>query len=372
MISSIKSMNNLTISKRIPNITSVRFVLAILVALLHIAEFSKNRGFPFFNDLAVFHKGNEAVYMFFSLSGFLIIKQLYVEKKKTNSINLRLFYFKRALRIFPLYYLVLIIGFLYYQLVLPFLGFDVQNNYNLLHGLFLSISFFPNIFSTYSPGGVLEILWSIGIEEQFYLFISPIFLVLPLKKTVSFLSSFTCLFFIIYYLGNIAFLQKFNMLFFYFSFGGLCSVLIDNKIFLTLVKKSRVPLLLVFIIYFSTTVFKDYFNTLLYSLLSCLLFGLSISALSIKPIKILENKTLDYLGKISYGIYMFHAIVLQFVGLVYLKIITKLQLGNVIDIIIIYFSVISITIIVSHFSYKYYESYFLNMKRKISTKQNVD
>ncbi len=68
--------------ERIPNITPIRFILALLVIIFHIAQFNENRNFPFFNKLAIFNKGEEAVYMFFSLSGFLIIKQLFIEKKK--------------------------------------------------------------------------------------------------------------------------------------------------------------------------------------------------------------------------------------------------------------------------------------------------
>lgn len=89
----------------IPNITSLRFILAMLVVIFHISEFFQKRGFPYYNNLAVFHKGSEAVYGFFALSGFLIIKQLYKEKKATGTIALKAFYTRRMLRIFPLYYL---------------------------------------------------------------------------------------------------------------------------------------------------------------------------------------------------------------------------------------------------------------------------
>ena len=91
--------------KRIPNLTSLRFLLALLVVIFHIPLFFSNRELPFYNDLPIFNKGTEAVYMFFSLSGFLIIKQLFEEKKLTGTINLKSFYMRRVLRIFPLYYL---------------------------------------------------------------------------------------------------------------------------------------------------------------------------------------------------------------------------------------------------------------------------
>ena len=310
--------------------------------------------------------------MFFSLSGFLIIKQLFDEKKYTNSINLKSFYLRRILRIFPLYYLVLTFGFIYYRFILPFFGFDFESNYDLLNGLLLSITFFPNIFCTYSPGGILEILWSIGIEEQFYLFIAPLFLLLPLKRIILFLSIFTTIYFLMYFSEYVVFLKKYNMLFFYFSFGGLWSILFDYNYVQTLIKKLRYPILLLFVIYFTTSIFKNNFNSFFYNLFSFLLFGFAVSALAIKPIKALQNKTMNYLGKISYGIYMYHAIIMQLVGFIYLKIISKFGFINTLDIIIINLTVIITTIIISHFSYKYYESYFLNFKRKTSIKRIIN
>ena len=354
----------MTSINHIPNLTSLRFVLAFLVVIFHVSEFSISRGFPFFNDWAIFKKGTEAVYVFFTLSGFLIIKKLYDEKLYTNYINLKVFYLKRMLRIFPLYYLVLTFGFIYYHFILQYFGFEFENNYNFLEGIFLSATFFPNIFSTYSPGGILEILWSIGIEEQFYLLIAPIILLLPKKRVLIFLISFTIFYFSIFFLKELNFLAKYQMLFFYFSFGGVCAIL--SKKHHLLIKKIRLLIFTLTIIYFTTTLFEYNSNTIFYHFFSFILFGLLISSLSLGQIPFLRSKQLNYLGKISYGIYMYHAIVLQFVGGIYMMLISKLNLHYVLDVIIINFLVIALTILISHFSYKYYESYFLNLKHKLS------
>jgi peptidoglycan/LPS O-acetylase OafA/YrhL len=362
-------MESLIKPNRLPNLTSLRFILALIVIIYHVSNFSKNRGFPFYNDLAIFNKGTEAVFVFFSLSGFLIIKQLFSEKKETNTINLKAFYTRRALRIFPLYYLVLIIGFLYYRQILPYFGFDYENNYNLINGILLSISFFPNIFSTYSPGGIIEILWSIGIEEQFYLFIAPLILLLPLKRVILFLSAFTILYFLIFFSEQIIFFREYNMMFFYFSFGGICSILLNNNLIHIFIKRMRFVILLICLVFFFTNIFKNNFNNIFYTLFSTILFGFTVSALAIKPIKILENKAMIYLGKISYGIYMYHAIMIQFVGFIYLRYISKFEFNNTLNILLINSLIILTTIIISHFSFKYYESYFLNFKEKFRIKK---
>lgn len=346
---------------RIPNITALRFLMALLVVVFHVSEFFQKRGLPFYNDLPVFNKGTEAVYIFFSLSGFLIIRQLYIEKKETNFVNLKAFYKRRIVRIFPLYYLILSFGFLYYRFVLPYFGYDIENNYSLIKGLVLSITFFPNIFATYSPGGILEILWSIGIEEQFYLLIAPVFLILNIKRVKLFLLIFTIVYFIIFFRENFNFFNKFGMFFFYFSFSGLCSILLENRLFKQFIQKTYYLIVVFFIIHITTNLIEIE-NQQFYHLFNFILYGFFISVLSLKPLMLLENKVLNYLGKISYGIYMFHAIVMQFMGLVYIKFISNFNLDYSVNVVIINIIVILATIIVAHLSYKYYESYFLKMK----------
>lgn len=347
--------------KKLPNIVGLRFILASLVVIFHIPQFCQNRGFPFFNDWPVFAKGEEAVFMFFSLSGFLIIRQLYIEKSTSNSIHLRNFFIRRVLRIFPLYYLVLSLGLVYYKFVLPHFGFDYQSNYDLIQGIFLSYTCFPNIFATYQPGGIIEVLWSIGIEEQFYLFIAPLLFIVPLKQIVSFLLVFTALYFILYFSESIEFMQNYKLLFFYFSFSGLCSILLlNNKIKL---QKFRFFLFLIFVLYFSTSLFKNNLSNAFYHLFSMLLFGLLICVLVEKPIVIMENKFIKHLGKISYGVYMYHAIMMQIVGFVFLKFNTHLKISALYSILLFNFLVFTFTIITAHLSYKYFESYFLNLKK---------
>ena len=105
--------------------------------------------------------------MFFVLSGFLIIRLIYRAKTR-NTFSIKDFYVRRILRIFPLYYLVLGFGLLFYNVLLPFLNIPFEINYTWKEALFYNIFFLPNVFAQlYEPGGILEILWSIGNEEQF-------------------------------------------------------------------------------------------------------------------------------------------------------------------------------------------------------------
>ena len=101
-----------------------------------------------------------------------------------------------------------------------------------------------------------------------------------------------------------------------------------------------------------------------------ILFGFFLSVLSKKPIFILENQTLKYLGTISYGIYMLHAIAMQIVGLLYIKLKIENKIPEYLYIFSYSFLIILLTITMAHLSYKYYESYFLKFKKSLQHTTN--
>lgn len=351
--------------KVLPNLTPLRFILALLVVVFHVPQFCKNRGFPFFNDLPVFNKGTEAVYLFFALSGFLIIKQLYIEKNKTGTINLKKFYIRRSLRIFPLYFVVLFFGLIYYNYILPKMGFDFVSNYPLWEGIALSIFFLPNIFiKLYQPGGIIEVLWSIGIEEQFYLLIAPLLFFIRESKIILFLISFTLLYLILYFSGIIPELSEFSMYYFYFTFSGLISIISERVKLNTFFKWI---LSIVFLLYFLTNIFQ-FENQMYTHLFSMIFFGFFLQSISESPIYVIQNEALNYLGSISYGVYMYHVIVMQIVGFIYLKV--PIHLDYYPKYILFLFLAVGLTIFISHLSFKYFESYFIRKKNSFRLSLN--
>lgn len=352
--------------KRLPNLDVLRFVLATFVVFFHLPQLCRNQGLPYFLDAPIFNRGTEAVYMFFTLSGFLIIRLIYKEKQK-GTFSIKKFYIRRILRIFPLYYLIVVFGFLYYWVILPNLGIPFENNYELGEGILLTVFFLPNIFKDlYMPGGVLEILWSIGIEEQFYLVIAPLLFVINKNKILLFLIAFTVVYFVFYHLEAFSFLNEFTMVFFYMFFGGIISILEEKKK-LQFLKKSKITPIIICVLtglHFTTSLlfFKQAW---LLNLITMVLFSLFIHSISHNNYGIqIRNKTLNYLGQISYGLYMFHVIALNAVVFLFLKL-QKLALFNDgLTIVLIYILTFAITITIAHFSFKYYESYFLKLKNK--------
>ena len=333
--------------ERLPNLDPLRFLLASLVLFFHIPQLSRNQGLPYFMDTPIFNRGTQAVYMFFVLSGFLIIRIIYRNKQR-DAFSIKKFYLRRILRIFPLYYLIIIFGFTFYWLLLPVLNIPFENNYNLGEGILLTVFFLPNVFEKlYHPGGILEVLWSIGIEEQFYLMIAPLLYVIGKHKILLVLSLLTIGYFILYHLDGLDVLRQFSFVYFLLFFGGIMAILEEENKLNFLKFSPVIPIIIVLatLLYFTTDLFQ--FKALwLYNLTTLLLFGLFIHTLTNNNFgKTLNNKLLSYLGQISYGIYMFHVIVMNFVVFFMLKIQEFKIFNDTVIILLIYILTFALTII---------------------------
>jgi peptidoglycan/LPS O-acetylase OafA/YrhL len=104
--------------------------------------------------------------IFFVLSGFLITSLLVEEWNRKGSIKLKNFYIRRALRLMPaVFLLILITGAL--ALIV-----DKRTATQIYQGIWLSLSYISNwfyAFGYFSNNNPLSITWSLAIEEQFYL-----------------------------------------------------------------------------------------------------------------------------------------------------------------------------------------------------------
>ena len=108
--------------------------------------------------------GGYSVDLFLALSAFLITQLLLREKEATGSIDLRRFYLRRILRIWPLYYFFLIVVAV---AGIWFKAFHIQAKWLILCAL-LSGNI-ANALWGWTPTFVVSHVWTIAIEEQFYL-----------------------------------------------------------------------------------------------------------------------------------------------------------------------------------------------------------
>lgn len=115
----------------------------------------------------VLRQGFFGVQVFFVVSGFLITTLLLREMDRYGTISLRDFYLRRALRIWPLYYVVLAI---YVVNALVFERGSIRAH-SFLHYLPAFATFTYTWFvSDNWPGGMFNLAWTLATEEQFYLF----------------------------------------------------------------------------------------------------------------------------------------------------------------------------------------------------------
>lgn len=124
--------------------------------------------------------GELGVNFFFVLSGFLITYLLLEEEKRAKRISVRNFYIRRVLRIWPLYFLITAFCFFVYPFIRHYLGASRPETANPLLYLFF-LSNYDNIYNA-SSTPTLFTLWSISIEEQFYLCWPLLMLIFPLQR----------------------------------------------------------------------------------------------------------------------------------------------------------------------------------------------
>jgi peptidoglycan/LPS O-acetylase OafA/YrhL len=377
-------MQNPQIKKYFPGLNGLRFAAAFLVIISHIEAAKHHHGYKNYNHLPFFASvGDLSVTLFFVLSGFLITYLLLEEKQTTRTINIKKFYIKRITRIWPLYFFVILITLFMIQKTdffhLPQLPMDNFNKLGL-KGLLLLIVF-PNILTTFYFFTYFGHLWSIGVEEQFYLVWPWI-----IRFTKNYLRIFCIILLFFLTISLILFFAKIatndpgilqsiknikscviRLRIGCMAVGGIGAWLIFYKkeklLQLIYRKECQWATLFLLLMLFLTGPTIPLIKHEFYSLLFCILI-INIAS-NPQVVLHLENKPLNFLGKISYGIYMYHPLI---IGLIIgnLKQIKGFAFGNLLSDFILYTMVVSLTIAASAISYYLFENKFLRWGNNVS------
>jgi peptidoglycan/LPS O-acetylase OafA/YrhL len=290
--------------KHIPSLNGLRGIAVLLVVLYHWG-LPPVPAIPFLDS--ILPDGRFGVNVFFVLSGFLISSILLIEKdrKEDNKKIIINFYIRRLLRICPIYYLTI---FVLYFCNLP--GF----NKNLPFYLTYTENF--NVFLT-KEWDKFSHSWSLAVEEQFYL-IWPFIIVFSKKEHL-----LKVLIFIIF-LGPV--FSLFQARFLYgigeyvltptcfdsFGIGALLAYYNVEKNIEPVKKwvKLLLPLSILLTYYWNIApsgghfqYFRRFFESIVAA--GLILFCLSDSFSALR-VKLLENRVMNQLGIVSYGIYLFH------------------------------------------------------------------
>ena len=303
-------------SARRADIDTLRAISVVSVIIFHL-------------DQTLFPNGYLGVDIFFVISGYVITKSI-LKGLNNNQFSFLNFYIKRIKRIFPVFLVVLLTTFIFAIFILLIADLN-----RFLESLISSLGLVSNFyfwitggyFSTNDQLKPLLHIWSLSVEEQFYLFF-PIFLYLlfKLKKQLNFYLSITILVVAISFIINLFFISKGHrdVIFFMFparvwqfGLGAIFAMLPMIKI-----KNSWADFIyLLFAISFIIFNFSKKINFLPDATFACLGASLILHKVSNEKnflSNIFKFKPLIFLGLISYSLYLWHWPIISFLKYVYI------------------------------------------------------
>lgn len=294
-----------------PLIEGFRGVAVLMVLISHWIVIQYFPKFIFLN------LGFLGVNFFFVLSGFLITEILLIEiynKEKPLSI-IKNFFAKRTLRIFPIYYLTIIL----------LAVFNVGKSIELLPwNLTYALNIGANWFGAYDK--IFMHIWSLCVEEQFYL-IWP-FLLLMLKNNrnlhviIGFILISIIFKFIIYtlHINNFEGVIHSNLIASMdaLAMGGFLAYIKRHreKVWARFLMIPNYTILILLFVFWGISFFSEQIP-LVYYVFMRFISAITASIIIVKAIKgnkgkltkVLSLRSLKYVGKISYGIYLYHWII---------------------------------------------------------------
>lgn len=341
----------------IKGLNGIRAIAALLVVVSHTLLEHEYFGVKINSsglDVAPF-----GVTMFFTLSGFLITYLLLKEKATFNDVNIRGFYIRRILRIWPLYY--------FYLAIVCFVVLTDKLSGSFYYYLFMGANI-PAALNISLP--LLAHYWSLGVEEQFYLFWPWLVkLFSPLRSISVFLIIFLAVKLTFRMFAPDSFIYQFFHItrFDCMAIGALSAILLNEKrrSFLEASFHPATQIIswcIILIAAFGYLRLPDFITHDVFSIASAMII-LNVSS-NDKPLIGLENRLLDFLGRISYGIYIYHVLVIYGLG----KLI-RLHLPPAdvrLQIALIVIAIIAISVLISWLSYEYFEKRFLRLKDRFS------
>lgn len=343
------------------SLDGLRFICIAAVIWHHAPKWDGWREISVF-----FYRGHVGVDFFFVLSGFLITTLLLREETAKGSFSLRAFYWRRILRIIPIYFLVVSIA-AFYAIVIR--GHTDQLAILPYYYLFLSN------FLVSEDIGFLSITWSLAVEEQYYLLWPALLLLTPRRWIVPVLV-------VLITINVLAALEVFRLIGIYPIDIAHLRLQISGATYAPILMGSLAAILLhrptgfaalrplttfrgAALVWFITLLvalaafpgaLEGLPNLVVHSLMTLMLISLVIRednamapAMQLRPIA--------RIGQISYGIYLYHLFALAIVN----KALEVLGISGDGWVLPLYFA---LSIVISEISFRTYEAWFMQFRHK--------
>lgn len=350
------------VSAYYPQIDGLRFLGFLFVFLNH---------FNLYSPLSFLRKmGWTGVYLFFIISSFLLTRILVVEYHSNNKIDFQKYFIRRVLRIWPLYFSYLLL------ILLASLTFNKEISvYRFLGNVFFLDNFLAESDGR-NPNFASGHLWTISLEEQFYL-ILPFLLVLyfKLKNYRSFF--FGILVLTVFVVFSLPFLTGSGLdanfrrpaSWIFLLIGFLLGLGYGQHLTKKIHPYIAIVLSFIFIIV-SQTLFVNrgtlFMNTAVIICIA-LSFLFLLSAVFYDKSNVIYRfftvNAIRYLGKISYGLYIFHLLAIAATRDVFEYLPESIFFLS-------FFFALSINILIAAFTYEFFEKRFLKLKEKFSAFQS--
>lgn len=347
---------------------ALRFFACLKVFFQHLPIFS----FPVFNVLKA--GGGIGVQFFFVLSGFLITYIIFEEKQQTGELNLKKFFARRVLRIWPLFYLMIGVAFITPYLISQIHLANSDEGYT--PSWWMSLLFLENykmIVTGQNPNiSPLAVMWSLCIEEHFYIVWGLLLYFIHIRmlpKVIAFcvvLSIVARAIFWHYGLPSSELLTNIDL----FALGALPAyVLLQYPVWIE-EKIGAIPMgmkyvfivVLLIVVTIASQATDDKPFILLTTLLGAMFSLLIFFTLPAKgSIRISDGNVLSKLGLYTYGFYLYHTLVLNLFRRIFEKM--NLPLSSIEYAVIFTILTLLLSLLCSFLSYYLFEKQFLKLKK---------
>jgi peptidoglycan/LPS O-acetylase OafA/YrhL len=170
--------------KRIKSLDGIRAISILMLLFAHSLGTVNPKGLSNKEYNLLYSEGGLSVINFFVISGYLITKMLLIEREKRGNISLKNFYLRRLFRVFPVFYLYIIVMIILKCFFIP----TLFENYTVVGFASLYLWNYVHVFNVHAlPSDHVTFIfghfWSLAVEEQFYL-LWPIMLIVLNVKTL--------------------------------------------------------------------------------------------------------------------------------------------------------------------------------------------
>ena len=327
--------------------------------------------------------GGIGVSFFFVLSGFLITYILTTDILNQGNINPKRFFIRRAFRIVPLFYLMVLMAFLTPDSVATSIGFHmIWGGYD--PHCWFSFTFTENIAMILNDNvpknTPLSVFWSLCIEEQFYIYWMIAFFVMKKNWIPYFLifNVFLAIGFRVYgdeifatqHVNKVDLFSNLD----YFSISGILGYFVASQYEKVANFVMKIPLFvkwgyIVFVLgmlFFQYMIFEtpSWFVDVFWYTISAIVFTglLLLFVPKNSQIKFSDNHIFTKLGKISYGLYVYHIVWIHIIYKFYID--YGIEVDGVRSYFVFIVTTFAMTVVTSYLSYRFFEKPILGLREK--------